>query len=456
MSSGSGNGSGSSSSSGSGTRFRGDAARSHRVREELSRGADVWTLFNPVEFPTAINLGQGFMNWQPPSYILEQLNADFAARVDLHHYSHPKGRPRLRAAISDYYSASFELPGARALDTETEIQITSGANGGMYSAMGAFVDDGDRVVCLEPFFDQYDAEIRFHGGEPVYVPLIPPRSGGSSSSGGGNTEASEWQVDWAGLDAALAGAKAVILNTPHNPVGKVFTRAELARFAALVAKHDVLVISDEVYDCLTFDGVPHTRLAALPGMWERTLTVGSAGKSFACTGWRVGWLVGPEHLIAPTRAVHTRITFAVNSGAQEGAAIGLEHAHAHAFFDTQLAQYDARRAALRAALDQLGLPYTIPQGSYFILADISHVRIPADFDIPHRIKVKAPDYHVAWFIAKTCDVVAIPATAFYSDHNAHIGARFVRFSFCKDAQIPQAAERLQKVSLLFVLSCRAV
>ncbi|KAJ9475370.1 putative kynurenine--oxoglutarate transaminase BNA3 [Pseudozyma hubeiensis] len=440
--------------------------RADRIHEELNSGLDVWTLFNPVVFPTAINLGQGFMNWQPPSYILDSLTKEFQNRVDLHHYSHPKGRPRLRQAISDFYSSQFNLPSGaaesaedvnnigkqrasstRKLDVEKEIQITSGANGGIYSVMGAFINDGDGVVCIEPFFDQYNAEILFHGGKPLYVPLLPP-----SSSTSAHIDSNEWTLDLTHLESVLSqpSTKALILNTPHNPVGKVFSPTELGKIAELCVKYDILVVADEVYDCLTFDGQPHTRIASFAGMWDRTVTVGSAGKSFACTGWRVGWLVGPDHLIAPARAVHTRITFAVNSSAQEGAAIGLEGAASEKFFDRQVQEYAERRRLLSQALDDIGLSYTVPHGGYFIMADAAKIKIPEKWveenDVPEGILKKPGDYLKAWFIAKVCDVVVIPATAFYAEKGAEeVGKNYVRFSFCKDDQIEQAAPRLKKL-----------
>jgi kynurenine aminotransferase len=447
---------------------RWETRRADRIHEELNQGVDVWTLFNPAVFPTAINLGQGFMNWSPPSYILDSLTKELNSRVDLHHYSHPSGRLRLRQAISAFYSSQFHLPSGpredalsqrpagelprqrplndgRKLDVETEIQVTSGANGGIYSVMGAFINQGDKVVCIEPFFDQYNAEILFHGGIPTYSPLIPP------PSADGKSQSSDWTIDMSHLEQLFAdpATKVLILNTPHNPVGKVFSLAELQEIAALCVKYDILVVSDEVYDCLTFDGHEHVRIASLEGMWDRTITVGSAGKSFACTGWRVGWLVGPRHLVGPSRVVHTRITFSVNSGAQEGAAIGLERAEAEGFFARQTEEYVARRAALQAALTSIGLPHTTPHGSYFVMADASRIRIPPEWPaankVPPAILAKPRDYLIAYFIAKICDVVAIPATAFYSSENAALGENFIRFSFCKDGQIEIAAQRLQKL-----------
>jgi kynurenine aminotransferase len=162
-------------------------------------------------------------------------------------------------------------------------------------------------------------EVKYNDGIPVYVPLIPPPS---SKSGSKNSGADEWSVDFGLLEDKLKSgkAKAIFLNTPHNPVGKVFTLEELQKLASLCIKYDLLVLSDEVYDCLTFDGKKHIRIASLEGMWDRTVTIGSAGKSFASTGWRVGWCVGPEHLIKPTLIAHTRIVFAVNSTASEAGA----------------------------------------------------------------------------------------------------------------------------------------
>ena len=159
-------------------------------------------------------------------------------------------------------------------------------------------------------------EVKYNNGVPIYVPLIPPPTAKPGQKG---TGADEWKIDFDLLRSKLESGKvkAIMLNTPHNPVGKVFSLSELQELASLCIKYDLLVISDEVYDCLTFDDKPHIRIASLEGMWDRTVTVGSAGKSFACTGWRVGWLIGPEHLIRPSLVAHTRIVFAINSTASE-------------------------------------------------------------------------------------------------------------------------------------------
>ncbi|PWN46256.1 PLP-dependent transferase [Ceraceosorus guamensis] len=435
---------------------------SSRIFEEYNRGPDVWSMFNPLVFPTAKNLGQGFMNWQPPSFVLEELKKDVGERTDVHHYSHPKGRPRLRKALSKYLSKSLRVPDVskgdlfdqgqlpqlrsesdRLLDPETQVLVTAGANGGMYAALNAFLEPGDEVIVFEPFFDQYICEITYCGGKPVYVPLIPP-----SKPGGGNAGADEWKVDWSALDAALASGKvkAIIFNTPHNPIGKVFELEELQQLARRCVERDLLVVSDEVYDCLTFDGKEHIRIAALEGMWDRTVTVGSAGKSFAATGWRIGWVAGAEHLIKPTLVSHTRIVFTCNSAASEAAAAGLEYAIQSDFFDQQSKEYEARRTKLTNMLDKLGLPYTLPHGAYFIMADMSRLQIPEGFEFPKDVASKAKDFQLAWFVAKIADVVTIPTTAFVSDEHWHLYENFLRFAFCKDGgEIEEAAVRLEKL-----------
>lgn len=246
-------------------------------------------------------------------------------------------------------------------------------------------------------------EVKYNNGVPVYVPLIPP----SSSSSQKHPSADEWKIDFDLLrkKASSGKVKAIMLNTPHNPVGKVFELEELQEIASLCIENDLLVIADEVYDCLTFDGREHIRIASLEGMWERTVTVGSAGKSFACTGWRVGWAIGPERLLHPTLVAHTRILFCVNSTASEAAAIGLEEASSHEFFNTQIKQYTSRRKLLMDAIDSVGFPYTIPQGAYFIMCDASSLEIPADFKFSPFIEKQHRDFKMAYFVAKTCDVV---------------------------------------------------
>lgn len=274
---------------------------------------------------------------------------------------------------------------------------------GTYAALAAHLEPGDEVICIEPFFDQYYATIAFQGAKPVFVPLHPPKEGSGNASGG------DWTLDFAELEAAFTPkTKAIIVNTPHNPVGKVFTRAELEKIAELAIRKNILVIADEVYDCMVYDGKEHVRIASLPGMWERTITVISGGKSFAATGWRVGWLIGDKTLIGATLAAHSRLVFSASGPMQEAIAIAIEGAEEHKFFETQTKEYQERRDILCSYFDKLGLPYTLPEGSYFLLVDMSKVNVPSDFEIPDTCKGRGKDFATCWWLANEIGVVGIP------------------------------------------------
>ncbi|OBZ76330.1 putative aminotransferase C6B12.04c [Grifola frondosa] len=328
--------------------------------------------------PDCINLGQGYMNFAPPQWVKEAAEEALNS-VAINHYSHPKGRLRLREAIKSWYSPEL----GRDLDVESEILMSTG----QYSVFVAFLEQGDEVIMFEPFFDQYLPSVTFNGGVPVYVPLHPPKTANHSE---------EWTIDFDELRRAVTPrTKMIIVNTPHNPVGKVFSRQELEQIAAIAEEHNLIVMSDEVYDTLVFDGREHVRIATLPGMWDRTVTVGSAGKMFAATGWRVGWLIGPPSIIGPTLAASTRIVFCSNSPLQEAAAVGLEQARERGFFEQQLREYDERRKILTEGFDRLGMKYTMPEGSYFALLDISNVRWPEDYPFPASVQGRGKDFKCA-------------------------------------------------------------
>jgi len=292
---------------------------------------------------------------------------------------------------------------------------------------------------FEPYFDQYLPSITFNGGVPVYVPLHPPSHDQASPT------SDDWILDFDELRRAITPkTKMIIVNTPHNPVGKVFTRRELENIAKLAQEFNLLVMADEVYDCMVFDGKEHIRISTLPGMWERTITVGSAGKSFAATGWRIGWLIGPPALIFPTLAANTRIVFCTNSPLQEAAAAGLEEANNRKYFENQLQEYQERRDVFLGYFDQLGLKYTLPEGTYFVLADISDIEIPEDYTFPKSLDGRGRDFKACWFIAEQVGVSSIPPSEFYCEEHGKIGERFARFAFCKDLEtLRKAGERLQ-------------
>jgi len=323
----------------------------------------------------------------------------------------------------------------------TEILVTAGANEGIYAFETAFINEGDEVIMMEPFFDHYLCSTTFNGGVPVYVPFRPP------THSTGVHKSSEWKLDIDDLRKAITPrTKMIILNTPHNPIGKVFTEEELIQIGDLAEEFDFLILADEVYDILTFHDSKHIRIASLKNYWNRTLTVGSAGKSFSATGWRVGWCIGPAHLIQPTLSVSTRIVFCCSGPFQEATASGLEQVVENGFFEQQIKEYEERLAVIREGLDDIGLPYTVPQGSYFVLVETDKLDIPDDFQIPEMIKMFAADYRAAWFVAETAGVVSIPGSAFYCREHWHIGERFLRFAFCKDLDTLRACnERLKKL-----------
>ncbi|KAH9994112.1 pyridoxal phosphate-dependent transferase [Russula compacta] len=415
---------------------------SSRLRDGRALAQDVWSIFNAANLPSdCLNLGQGYMNFAPPKWITaaaeEALNT-----VGPNHYSHPRGRPRLRQAIKQFYGPKFN----RDLNIDSEILVTSGANEGQYAVFTAFLDHGDEVIMFEPFFDQYLPSVTFNGGKPVYVPLHPPPHDNPKPT------SNDWTIDFEELRAAITSrTKMIIVNTPHNPVGKVFTRAELEKIAALAEEYNLLIMADEVYDCLVFDNKEHVRIATLPRMWERTVTVGSAGKSFAATGWRVGWLIAPPSIINPTLAASTRIVFCTNSPLQEAAAAGLERAVEHQFFETQLREYQERRDLFVSVFDQLGVTYTLPEGTYFVLMDSSNVKFPDDYPFPESVLGRGRDFRACWFIAMEIGVSSIPVSEFYCEEHMSLGESYIRFSFCKDLDTLKAArERLRNLKKYLV------
>ncbi|KAI0347378.1 PLP-dependent transferase [Trametopsis cervina] len=412
-------------------------SQAQRLEDGRALAQDVWSIYNAANLPAdCINLGQGYMNFSPPEWIKGAVT-EALGTVAANHYSHPKGRPRLRQAIKNYFSPAF----GRELDIESEILVTSGANEGQYSVLTAFINPGDEVIMFEPFFDQYLATIVFNGGTPVYVPLHPDSTKPKPTS-------DDWKIDFDELRRAITPrAKMIIVNTPHNPVGKVFTREELEKIAALAEEFNLLVMSDEVYDSLVFDGKEHVRFANLPGMWDRTVTVESAGKMFAATGWRIGWLIGPEWIIRPTLAATTRIVFASNSPMQEAVAAGLEQAKERRFTEIQREEYVERRKILADAFDKVGMRYTLPEGTYFLLLDISNLTWPDDYPFPASVEGRGRDFKACWFMAMEIGVSSIPVSEFYCIEHVGIGENYARFAFCKDTDtLHRAGERLQKLA----------
>jgi aspartate/methionine/tyrosine aminotransferase len=358
----------------------------------------------------AVNLGQGFPDFPAPAFIKEA--AMRAIREDRNQYAPAAGLPRLRAAIAARWE---RLHGGRP-DADSEITVASGATELLHDAVLAVVEPDDEVIVFEPTYDAYVPDVIMAGGVARTVTLRPPH----------------WRWDPAELRAAFGPrTRAVILNTPHNPTGKVFTRDELEELAGLCRAHDVTVISDEVYSELTFDGAAHVPIATLPGMRQRTITIDSMGKTFSVTGWKVGWAIAPEPLTHALRAIHQFVTFTNSVPFQEALADGLALAETHGYYDELRAAYAQRRARLTRALTDAGLAPLPAQGAYFLLADTTSVGFSDDVTFCRHLCTEV-------------GVAAIPTSVFYADPSK--APRLARFCFAKrDETIDAAAARLRKL-----------
>ncbi|PWW72240.1 PLP-dependent transferase [Tuber magnatum] len=391
--------------------------------------------------------------YNPPQFVLSAAK-EVLNRVDCNQYSPTQGRLRLRQALSDAYSPFF----GRKLDPATEIVITTGANEGILSALMAFIEEGDEVIVMEPFFDQYIPNIRMAGGKVVYVPLHPPAKGDTEVS-----SSDDWTLDLAGFERAITEKTRMVsvglypvlqycdpkrwglMIIRHNPIGKVFSREELMAIGELCVKHNILILSDEVYDRLYY--VPFTRIATLsPEIRDLTITAGSAGKNFYCTGWRVGWLIGRPELIKYAGAAHTRICYSSVSPLQEAVAIGLEQADREGFWESSRNEMKAKMDRFNEVWNELGLPFTDPEGGYFVLVNMSKVKMPESYEFPPHVSSRARDFQLSWFLIKEIGVAAIPPTEFYTKANEKEAENYLRFAVCKDDDILEAAkEKLRKL-----------
>jgi aspartate/methionine/tyrosine aminotransferase len=377
----------------------------------------------------AANLGQGFPDFAGPAYVKQAVAAAVAA--DLNQYAPMPGLPRLRKAAA----AEWQRVHGREIDWQSEVSITSGATEALCDAMLAFVNPGEHVVFFEPGYDAYVPDIIMAGAIPLPVRLYPPKQlGGVQPTGGTEADAlcapTAWSFDAAELRAAFARRpKLLLLNTPHNPTGKVFTQAELELIAGLCQEYDVLAITDEVYDRLVFGQAIHRSLAELPGMWERTLTLNSIGKTFSVTGWKIGWAIGPANLNQALRAAHQWVTFATSTPLQEASAVALEHAPTNGYYEQLLAEYAERRQLLIQVLGKAGLPQFVAEGSYFISCDISGLGTTNTREF-------------CFSLVRERGVASIPISAFYSEPAS--APPLVRFCFAKKLETIQlAGERLQ-------------
>jgi len=357
----------------------------------------------------AINLAQGFPDFDGPLEV--QAAALEALRSGDNQYAVSYGQPDLRAAIAEHALRFY----GQQVDGSHEVTVVSGATEGIFAAVQALVDPGDEVIVFEPYYDSYAPSVVMAGGIVRSVALQPPA----------------WNFDPQDLARAFnARTRLILVNTPHNPTGKVFSQAELQFIAELCKEWDVVALVDEVYEHLTYDGVPHVRLAQLAGMHERTLTVSSAGKTFSYTGWKIGWLIAPPALTAAVRSAHQFITFSTATPLQHAAAAGLRLPDG--YFERLAQDYVEKRDFLAGVLQRAGLPVLNCTGTYFLMAGIS----ARGFD---------DDVEFCRYLTRNVGVAAVPPTAFFSEANKQLGRCYARFSFCKKmSTLQMAAERLEQ------------
>jgi aminotransferase len=354
----------------------------------------------------AVNLAQGFPDFPAPAELKRA--AAQAIEADFNQYAITWGAKLFRDAIAAKYDRTYGF----AVDPETEVTVCCGATEGMIATLLAIIDPGDEVVVFEPFYENYEPDTQLCGAMPRYVTLRPP----------------DWSFDPDELRRAFSGrTKAIILNTPNNPTGKVFTRAELTLIGALCQEFDAIAIADEIYEHIVYDGAEHVLIAGLPGMRDRAVIVNSMSKTFSVTGWRVGWVIAPADLTSSIRKVHDFLTV--------GAAAPLQHAGAEALafsdkYYCQLAtEYRERRNYLITILETAGFHCFIPKGAYYVMTDTSGFGYPDDLSFGR-------------YLIENIGVAAVPGSSFYRDPKD--GAQRVRFCFCKKYETLREAERRLK------------
>ncbi len=355
----------------------------------------------------AVNLSQGFPDFPTPTWLKEAAQEAIAANINQYAISH--GSARLRKAIADTCEERMRL----SFDVEREITATNGATEAIYDTIQALVNPGDEVIVFEPAYDSYVPAIEIAGGIPRFVTLRAP----------------DWRFDRERLTSLFnERTRAVIVNTPHNPTGKVFTHEELALIADLCRKYDALAITDEVYEHLIFDDNRHISLATLPGMRDRTVTINSASKTFSVTGWKIGYALAPPDLTEAIRRVHQFVTFCCAAPFQEAVAYALETAAERGYYTALRDDYTHRLDKLMLVLEETGLHPIRPQGTFFIMSDISSLGFENDVEFARHMTAEG-------------GVACIPPSSFYE--NPADGAQLARWCFAKrDETLDAARERL--------------
>ena len=354
----------------------------------------------------AVNLSQGFPDFKPPKAILDRLAQ--VAYEDYHQYSLTRGAQDFREALAAKQSHYM----GRAIDPNSEIVTTCGSTEAMMAAMMTVTNPGDKVVIFSPFYENYGADTILSGAEPIYVPLVPP----------------DFHFDANVLeDAFRQHPKALVLCNPSNPCGKVFTREELETIAALAARYDVYVITDEVYEHIVYAPHQHTYFATLPGMWERTLSCSSLSKTYSITGWRLGYIIAPPEIIERAKKVHDFLTVGAAAPLQEAVIPGLQFGQD--YYDDLLAKYTHKKELFLKGLDDLKIVHNDPEGAYYVLMDIAEFGYDSDLEFCEDL-------------ARLVGVGAVPGSSFFREPVNHL----IRFHFAKkDETLLEALNRLEQL-----------
>ena len=364
----------------------------------------------------AINLAQGFPDFSAPAEIKRA--AQEAIGADVNQYAITWGAKSLRQAIAQHMHTNHGLD----IDPQTEVTVCCGSTESMISTLLAVCNAGDEVVVFEPYYENYGPDAVLSGAKPRFVKLRPPVAAGG-----------EWTFDERELRAAFhSNTKAIIVNTPNNPTGKVFTRSELELIRDLCLEFNVLAITDEIYEHILYDGTRHISIATLDGMRDRTITINGMSKTYSVTGWRVGWTIAPPQITNAIRKVHDFLTVGAPAPLQEAGASAL--ALSADYYQKLAEGYRARRDRLIPVLEEVGFRCFKPRGAYYVMTDISAFGYPDDVSF-------------AQYLVKEIGIACVPGSSFYND--AQDGARQVRFAFCKrDETLDEAGKRLRKLKAI--------
>lgn len=365
------------------------------------------------ETPGSINLSQGFPDFDPPRIVLDALQ-EMSAGGPQHQYPITFGSENLRKCIADKYSPRL----GRQIDPEKEVVVTCGGTEAMMAAMLSICNPGDKVIIFSPFYENYGADAILSGATPIYVPLVPPT----------------YEFDPAVLEEAFRqGAKAIIVCNPSNPCGKVFTREELTFIEALAEQYDAFVVTDEVYEHIVFKPYVHTMAASLPGAYERTITCNSLSKTFSITGWRIGFVIAPYEVVECVKKVHDFLTIGAPGPLQE--AVCSAFTLGDAYYTELLASYTHKRTLFCQGLHEIGLPHSVPQGSYFVMVDISAF-------LEKEMFRGWTDLQFCEWMVKAVGVAAVPGSSFFAEPVNHL----IRLHFARsEASLQEALGRLRRL-----------